>query len=96
MGEVERKARLERDVRKSDFSDWWTDMKNQVLMQVKNAVQTIRNTIQAKTVGVRRGHLAQLDEEDERYLKCFQLTILPRQNRAPAQEIRLKKRGSKA
>lgn len=89
----EREAELERDIRKSHFSDWQADTENWVLRQPKNAVQTIRNTIQAKMVGVQRGHLAQLDE---RYLKCFQLTILMLQNRAPTQEMIFKKQGSKA
>lgn len=87
---VEGEAGLERDVWKRYFSDWWADMEYQVLMQVQHAVLTTKNTIQASTVGVRRGDLAHLDEEDGKDLKCFQLTTLTFQTRATAQEIRIK------
>lgn len=58
----------------------------------QQAVLTIRKrSIQASSVGVRREDLAHLDEEDEKDLKCFQLTILTLQARDTAQEIRIKK-----
>lgn len=87
---------MERDVRKSCFSDWWADAEDQVLMQVQHAAPTARNTIQAFVVGVRRRESAHLDEEDKRDLKCFQLTILTLQIRDTAQETRIKKGGSRA
>lgn len=54
-----------RDVRKRYFSNCWADMEDQVLMQAQHAVLTTRNTIQASAVGLRRGDLAHLGEEDE-------------------------------
>lgn len=62
---VEGKAGLERDVRKRYFSNCWADMEDQVLMRAQHAVLTTRNTIQVSAVGLRRGDLAHLDEEDE-------------------------------
>lgn len=71
-------------------------MEDQMLLQAQHQVLTTRNTIKASAVEIRRKDLAHLDEEDERELKCFQLTILTLQIRATAQEIRIEKWGSMA
>lgn len=84
-------AGSERDVRKRYFSDQWADREDQALVQAQHAVLTTRNATQGIAVGVRRGDLAHLDEEDERDIKCFELTILTLQTRATAQKIRIKK-----
>lgn len=67
---------LEREVRKRFSSDWQAAREDEELTQVHHAVPTVRNIIQDTAVAFRRGDSAHLGEEDERHLKCFQLTIL--------------------